>query len=56
MFTLILLVFAFVLSCIAAFLAPDPTPHYWRLIAMSLAFFFLACVMDSQFVASHLPH
>lgn len=56
MFTLILLVFAFVLACIAAFLAPQPAPHYPRLVALALAFFFLACILDTQFVAQHLPH
>lgn len=56
MFTLILLVFAFVLACIAAWNAPEPAPHFPRLIAAALAFYFLACILDTTLVSKILPH
>lgn len=54
MFTLILLVFAFVLACIAAFLAPGPEPHYPRLVALALAFFFLAFILGDKLISARI--
>lgn len=50
MFPLILLVFAFVLACIAAWTAPGPDPRYPRMLCGSLAFFFLACILENHVV------
>lgn len=50
MLSLILLVFAFVLSCIGAFWATEP-PNRVRLIAGALAFFFAACIFGNQVVS-----
>lgn len=58
MFSLILLVFAFVLSVIAAWHspqpAPQPMPYFPRLIAAALACYFLACILSNQVIATHL--
>lgn len=54
MLSLILLVFAFCLSCIAAYSAPEPARPYSRTLAASLAFFFLACIFDTSIVAHAL--
>lgn len=55
MLTLILLVFAFALSCIAAFIGTGgtPVPHYPRLVAAALAFYFAACIFGDKIVSSH---
>lgn len=53
MFTLICLVFAFVLSCIAAF-STQAAPHYPSLVAAALAFFFLACVLGDKIIATRI--
>lgn len=53
MITLILLVFAFVLACIAAFIAPQPS-NFPRLICAALAFYFLACIFSNALVSAHL--
>lgn len=53
MTTLILLVFAFVLACLAAWQAPQPEPYYPRLLAAALAFYFLACVLNNTIIAQH---
>lgn len=56
MFTLICLVFAFVLCCIAAFIAPPapPAPNYPRIIAIAWAFFFLALILGDKLIASRI--
>ncbi len=54
MFSLILLVFAFVLAFIAAFFTAPVEPHRARLIAASLAFFFLACVLGDKLIAARI--
>lgn len=54
MFTLICLVFAFVLSCIAAFIAPQPANYYPRLVAAALAFFFLALILGDKIIAARI--
>lgn len=57
MFTLILLVFAFVLSCIAAYSVPGSpaaNPYYPRLLAAALAFYFLACILGDKIIAARI--
>lgn len=55
MFSLILLVFAFVLSCIAALWNPQPdSQQRQKLIAAALAFFFLACILGDKLIAARL--
>lgn len=56
MFTLICLVFAFVLCAIAAFIYPagNPPNHYPRLVAAALAFFFLACILGDKIIATRI--
>lgn len=56
MSVLICLVFAFVLSCIAAFIGVPgtPVPHFPRLVAAALAFFFLACILGDKIIATHI--
>lgn len=54
MFSLILLVFAFVLACIATGWAGAPEPHRGRLIAAALAFFFLACILGDKLISARI--
>jgi hypothetical protein len=49
MLTLILLVFAFVLACIACW--GGAAPWWNRLIAAALAFFFLAMILGHQVIS-----
>jgi hypothetical protein len=51
--SLILLVFAFVLGTIAATWTAAPEPNRQRLIAASLAFFYLACILGSSVITQH---
>ena len=52
--TLILLVFAFVLSTIAAWRGGEPASPFGRLVAAALAFYFLACILGNSVVAKHI--
>lgn len=56
MFSLICFVFAFVLACIAAFVAPPtpPTPNWPRILSAALAFFFLALVLGDKLIATRI--
>lgn len=54
MISLILLVFAFVLAFIAAFFREPIEPHRARLIAASLAFFFLACIFGHKVISDKI--
>lgn len=56
MFSLILLVFAFVLAFISAFFREPIEPHRTRLIAGSLAFYFLACIFESHALTGLMGH
>jgi hypothetical protein len=51
--SLILLVFSFVIATIAAVWTAAPEPNRQRLIAASLAFFFLACILGNQVISKH---
>lgn len=54
MFSLILLVFAFVLSCLAASPYGEPDPRRSRLIAAALAFFFLALILGDKLISARI--
>lgn len=56
MFTLILLVFSFVLCCIAIFVAPPttPAPNWQRIIAAAWACYFLALILGDKLVSARI--